>query len=237
MGFYKLSPNGTGVRPPVTPLDPDRTLALSYVPAERRAALGALWRLDAAMGAVLAGGREPTLSQIKLVWWRDSLAKLDEGRPPAEPVLEEAAAHILPRGIKGKQLARLEEGWSILLSQGALSGDDLARYGLGRGALLFRFSSSLLGFQLSEPVKRAGEGWALADLARHSNDVDAKAALAAAAERLAGVTAQRWPGPMRPLGMLAMLALRDTQRGLDAREPQGSPARMARMFRHRLTGR
>jgi hypothetical protein len=55
---------------------------------------------DAALGAVLAGGREPTLSQIKLVWWRDSLAKLGEGRPPAEPVLEEVAAHILPRGIK-----------------------------------------------------------------------------------------------------------------------------------------
>ena len=221
----------------MTPLDPDRTLALSYVPAERRSALGALWRLDAALGAVLAGGREPMLSQIKLVWWRDSLAKLDEGRPPAEPVLEEAAAHILPRGIKGSQLARLEEAWSILLHQEPLSPDDLARYALGRGALLFRFSSSLLGFQLNERVKRAGEGWALADLARHSNEVDARAALAAAADHLADVAAQRWPTPLRPLGMLAMLALRDTQRGLEAREQQGAPRRMARMFRHRLTGR
>ena len=221
----------------MTALDPDRTLALSYVPTERRPALGALWRLDAAMGAVLAGGREPMLSQMKLVWWRDSLAKLDEGRSPAEPVLEEAAAHILPRGIKGSQLARLEEAWSILLAQDALSPDDFSRYALGRGALLFRFSSSLLGFQLNERVKRAGEGWALADLARHSNDVDGLAALAAAAERLSDVAAQRWPSPLRPLGMLAMLALRDTQRGLGGRERQGAPARMARMFRHRLTGR
>ena len=218
-------------------LDPDCTLALSYVPADRRPALAALWRLDAALGAVLAGGREPTLSQIKLVWWRDSLVKLDDGRPPAEPVLEEVAAHILPRGIKGHQLARLEEAWSIPLADNALSPDDLARYALGRGALLFRFSSSLLGFQLNERVKRAGEGWALADLARHSNDIDARASLALAAERLADVAAQRWPSPLRPLGMLAMLALRDTQRGLEAREQQGAPARMARMFRHRLTGR
>ena len=219
-------------------LDADRTLALSYVPAERRPALGALWRLDASLGGVLAGGREPMLSQIKLVWWRDSLAKLDEGRPPAEPVLKEAATHILPSGIKGNQLARLEEAWSILLTQEeALSPDDLARYALGRGALLFRFSSSLLGFQLNERVKRAGEGWALTDLARHSNEVDAQAALAAAAERLSDVTAQRWPSPLRPLGMLAMLAFRDTQRGFEAREQQGAPARMARMFRHRLTGR
>lgn len=221
----------------MTSLDADRTLALSYVPADCRPAIGALWQLDAAMGAVLAGGREPMLSQIKLVWWRDSLAKLDEARPPAEPVLEQAAAHILPRGIKGNQLARLEEAWSILLSQDALNRDDLARYALGRGALLFRFSSSLLGFQLNERVKRAGEGWALADLARHSNQVDAKAALDAAAERLSDVAAQRWPSPLRPLGMLAMLALRDTQRSSEPREQQGAPARMARMFRHRLTGR
>ena len=218
-------------------LDPDRTLALTYVPSERRPALGALWRLDAALGAVLAGGREPMLSQIKLVWWRDSLAKLGEGRPPAEPVLEEVAAHILPRGIKGDQLARLEEAWSVLLSHEPLRVDDLARYALGRGALLFRFSSSLLGFQLNERVKRAGEGWALADLARHSNEIDARAALAMAVERLADVAAQRWPSPLRPLGMLAMLAVRDTERGLEKREQQGAPARMARMFRHRLTGR
>jgi phytoene synthase len=218
-------------------LDPDRTLALTYVPSERRPALAALWRLDAALGAVLAGGREPMLSQIKLVWWRDSLAKLGEGRPPAEPVLEEVAAHILPRGIKGDQLARLEEAWSILLSHEPLSPEDLARYALGRGALLFQFSSSLLGFQLNERVKRAGEGWALADLARHSNEVDARAALAMAVGRVADVAAQRWPSPLRPLGMLAMLAVRDTERGLEKREQQGAPARMARMFRHRLTGR
>jgi hypothetical protein len=37
--------------------------------------------------------------------------------------------------------------------------------------------------------------------------------------------------------MLAILALRDTERGLEKREQRGAPARMARMFRHRLTGR
>lgn len=221
----------------MTALDPDRTLALSYVPAERRPALAALWRLDTALGTVLAGGREPMLSQIKLTWWRDSLARLDEAPPPAEPALQDAAAHILPRGIKGGQLARLEEGWSLLLAPEPLGADALGRYALGRGALLFRFSSSLLGFQINERVKRAGEGWALADLARHSNNVDARAALAAAAERLSDVAAQRWPAPLRPLGMLAMLAGRDAERGIEAREPQGAPARMARMFRHRLTGR
>jgi 15-cis-phytoene synthase len=218
-------------------LDPDRTLALSYVPAEKREALRALWRLDAAMGAVLAGGREPMLAQIKLVWWRDSLTKLDTAPPPGEPVLQDLAARVISRSIRGEQLARMEEGWAALLSQDPLTAAELEAYAVGRGALLFRYSSSLLGYQLNDRVKRAGEGWALADLARHSNPVDAAAALAAAGAKLADVTAQRWPPPMRPLGMLAMLAKRDVERGLDALERQGAPARMARMFRHRLTGR
>ena len=218
-------------------LDPDRTLALTYVPAERRPALAALWRLDAALGAVLAGGREPLISQIKLAWWRDSLAKLDQAPPPAEPVLQEVAKHVLPRGIKGSQLARMEEGWSILLAGEALTASDLDNYSGSRGALLFRHSSQLLGIQMNARVKKAGEGWALADLARHSNEVDAKAALEVARDRLFDVAAQRWPKPLRPLGMLAMLARRDVDRGLENQEPQGTPGRMMRMLRHRLTGR
>ena len=221
----------------MTNLDPDRTLALSYVHTPKRPALGALWRLDSAMGAALQGGREPLISQIKLAWWRDSLARLDREKAPAEPVLQDVAAHVISRSIIGKQLAHLEEGWSVLLGPDPLGAAELDAYAAGRGALLFRYSSSLLGFQINEIVKRAGEGWALADLARNSNRVDAEAALAAAAIRLSDITAQRWPAPLRPLGMLAMLARRDVERGLDALEPQGAPARMARMFKHRLTGR
>jgi phytoene synthase len=218
-------------------LDPDRTLALTYVPAERRPAVAALWRLDAALGAVLAGGREPLISQIKLAWWRDSLVRLDEAPAPGEPVLQDVATHILPRGIRGSQLARMEEGWSILLSGESLTSSDLDNYSGARGALLFRHSSQLLGIQMNLRVKRAGEGWALADLARHSNEVDAKAAIEAAGERLSDVAVQRWPRQLRPLGMLAMLARRDVERGLQDVEAQGSPRRMARMLRHRFTGR
>ena len=221
----------------MTELDPDRALALSYVPAGKRDALRALWRLDAALGAVLASGREPMLSQIKLTWWRDSLEKLDREPAPAEPMLRDVAARVVSRSVRGEQLARMEEGWAVLLGHDPLTPEELETYAVGRGALLFRYSSSLLGYQLNDKVKRAGEGWALADLARHSNPVDAAAALAAAGAKLADVAAQRWPVVMRPLGMLAMLAKRDVARGPGLFERQGSPARMARMIGHRLTGR
>ena len=217
-------------------LDPDRTLALAYVPAARRPALAALWRLDAAMGAVLAGGREPLISRIKLAWWRESLEKLDGSRAPAEPLLQEIERHLLPAGIGGAQLSLMEEGWAVLLSDETLNAEDLRTYAAARGALLFRYSAALLGGATSAEVEKAGEAWALADLARHSNEVDAASAIAAALEQAASFARMRWPSRLRPLGMLAALAARDAERGLDDVEPHGAPRRMLRMLRHRFSG-
>ena len=214
-------------------LDADRTLALTYVPAARREAIAALWRLDAALGAVLAGGRAPLISQIKLAWWRDSLEKLDSAAAPAEPVLQDVARHVLPAGATGAELSGMEEGWGVLLSQEALTADELASYGSARGGLLFRYSAALLGERLSSEMEEAGAAWALVDLARHSNETDAANAMAAAAPRL---TRLRWPSRLRPLGMLAALAARDLQHGLGNLEEPGAPGRMLRMLRHRLTG-
>ena len=212
-------------------LDPDRILALSYVPAARRPAVEALWRLDAALGAALAGGREPLIAQIKLAWWRETLERLDAAPAPAEPVLQAVAAHVLPAGVAGSELARMEEGWSLLLSPDPLTRDELGRYAAARGGLLFRHTAALLGFAGEPPA--GGEAWALVDLARHSAD-EADVDTAVEAARAAGM-GRPWPSRLRPLGMLAALALRDTSR--PRWEEQGAPARMLRMLRHRLTGR
>jgi phytoene synthase len=214
----------------MTPLDPDRTLALSYVPAKRRPAVESLWRLDAALGAVLAGGREPLISQIKLAWWREALHKLDREKAPAEPVLQAVAEHVVPT-ISGAELSELERSWAALLSEGPLAPADLDLYA-ERGRLLFRHSALLLGGGSANEIDRAGEVWALMDLARHSSEPDAGAAAAVAADR-PHVT-RRWPPALRPLGMLYLLARRDIALGL---EPQGSPVRMLRMLGHRFTGR
>jgi phytoene synthase len=173
------------------------------------------------------------ISQIKLAWWRDSLEKLDSQAAPAEPVLQDMARHVLPRGVSGAALSAMEEGWTVLLSEDPLTAEDLARYASMRGALLFCQSGVLLGEPLSGAMERAGEGWALVDLARHSNPTDAANAMKEAADRL---QALHWPPRLRPLGMLAALAARDVRRGVDRLEPQGAPARMLRMLGHRFTG-
>jgi phytoene synthase len=213
-------------------LDPDRNLALAYVPAKRRAAVGALWRLDWALGAALAGGREPIIARIKLAWWREALERLDSGPAPAEPALRDSAEHLLP-ALGGAELALMEDGWAALASAERLSDEDLDLYAARRGGLLFRYSARLLGAE-DEEVEPAGEAWALVDLARHcSTREDSDVAVAAARGRRGP---GRWPVSLRPLGMLAVLAARDADPARPPWEPRGAPARMWRMLRHRITG-
>lgn len=213
-------------------LDPDRILALSYVPAKRRAAVGALWRLDSALGAALAGGREPMISRIKLAWWREALERLDRAPAPAEPVLQALAEHVLP-AIGGEALAGMETGWAVLASPEPLTSDALTAYARDRGGLLFRHTAQLLGGG-AEGVDPAGEAWALVDLARHCATAgDSDVALAAARERS---LPRRWPSRLRPLGMLAALAERDMDPARPPWEARGAPARMWRMLRHRISG-
>lgn len=214
-------------------LDPDRILALSYVPTRRRAAVGALWRLDSALGAALAGGREPMISRIKLAWWREALERLDGAPAPAEPALQELGAHVLPAAVTGAELAGMEEGWSVLASPESLGPDELAAYARARGGRLFRITARLLG-DSGFSVGNAGEAWALVDLARHcATQADSDVALAAARERS---LPRRWPSRLRPLGMLAVLASRDLDPARPPWEARGAPARMWRMLRHRISG-
>ena len=209
-------------------LDPERRLALAYVPAAIRPALEALWRLDAAFAAILATGTQALVSQMRLAWWREALERLDSAPAPAEPLLQALAAHVLPT-VSGAELAALEEGWLILLADAPLAEEELADYAALRGGLLFRYSARLLG-DSAFPVDRAGALWALADLARHSRRSDE-------VKTPPPESQVKWPRKLRMLGMLAMLAKRDLEKLGRKQEKQGSPARILRMVWHRLSGK
>src|SRR6476661_4026504 len=197
-------------------LDPDRRLALAYVPAAVRPAIAALWRLDVAFATILATGTQPLISQMRLAWWREALERLDSAPPPAEPVLQALTAHVLPK-VTGAELAAMEEGWLMLLSEEALTTDELDLYAAKRGGLLFVYTARLLG-DSDFPVAQAGEAWALADLIRHSRRVDEIKAPSPGPKT-------KWPRRLRPLGMLAILARRDLKNIGQEPEKPGSPAR------------
>jgi phytoene synthase len=209
--------------------DPTRELALSYAPSDRRAALRALFALDAALGHVLRTTREPMVGQMRLAWWREALVRLDSAPAPGEPVLQALASDVLPHGATGNALAKMIDGWEPLL--GTIDDTTVFDHGAFRGSGLFEIAGRVIGASPDDPIALAGYAWALADLA--ANLSEPEAAATARDEAMLGLTTAtgaRWSRNGRALGALALCARFDL-----AGTP--TPWRVARLAWHRLTGR
>ncbi|MEG3178492.1 squalene/phytoene synthase family protein [Sphingomonas sp. RB3P16] len=222
----------------MTDADPERALALSYAPPARQAALAALFALDDTLAQVLRTTREPLVGQMRLTWWHEALSALDQAPPPAQPVLQALAATVLPRGVRGADLAGMIDGWEALLEAEPIGDDAMLAHARARGAGLFAVAGVALGGAPADPVAAAGEGWALADLARHLRDrAAADRAVALATRALAPIATARWSRAGRALGALALSARMDLAVPLDQPIAHGAPRRVARLALHRLTGR
>lgn len=216
--------------PPI--MDPERALALAYAPVGKREALGLLWRLDEQLGRIVATTTDSMVGQMRLTWWHDALSRLGSGDAPAEPLLQALSA--VP-GLSGTALTPLIEGWEMLLDPLPLDTEALANYADNRGGGLFAAAAAVLGAEEVSGLREAGSIWALADLAFHIRDrTTAERAIARACA--IRVPPHRWPRSLRPLGALFALARRDTAAGLHRPRRPGSPARVARLFVHGLTG-
>ena len=172
------------------------------------------------MAAVVARATEPALASIKLAWWREQLERLDSEAPPAEPRLQAAATELLPRGIKGAELAGLEAGWAAILQ----SPPDLAAGG-DRGAIVFELGARLLGVEFTDAIGEAGRLFATVDVVRRTG------------LKIAATTPlQSIPRRARPLTGLAALAARDLRHGGPPFEPEATPGRSWALIRHRISG-
>jgi phytoene synthase len=220
------------------PLHPERELAVAHARRTVRASLSTLFALDERLGTIVARTREPGIGMIRLMWWRDALVALDAAPPPAEPLLAAAAA-LRPDRIAGSELAAMADGWEVLFDDPDLGIETAMTHARQRGTQLFTLVGQVLGSDVQPSrLASAGEGWALADLARHYAPLARRQPLLAAARRpLESAMATPWPVSLRPLGMLAALALQDARRGADALRPPASSARLLRMLVHRWTGR
>lgn len=110
---------------PPSLLDPRVML---MVPRAERAALTALWKLEARLFAVVAQRREVVLAQIKLAWWRERLAEVAAEAqllPKGEPLLAELAAAWAGR----PSLAALADAYEAIM----LAEDETALAEAGRG--------------------------------------------------------------------------------------------------------
>jgi phytoene synthase len=172
-----------------------------YAPADARSALLALFGIDLELGAVVAGTTEPMIGEIRLAWWREALEGLDGGAVPAQPLLQLAAAELLPRGIGGAALAGLEDRWL-----GMIANADVPPAHIAGGGALFGMAARLLGGDQALG-QQLGEAWVLGD--------------AAALPRV--------PSVLRPLLGLVRLAARDVARGQAGLAPE-APGSLGRQW-------
>ena len=121
------------------------------------------------------------------------------------------AAELLPRGIKGEELAALEEGWATLLDE---SPD--ARLVEERGAALFGLGARLLGASARRADRPRAGLYAADGRQRGAACTISAARRNRRSERLA------IPPSLRPLTGLASLGRRDSVRA-GASEPEATP--------------
>ena len=153
------------------------------------------------------------------------MERLDTNTPPPEPRLQAIAAELMPRGIRGKELAGLENGWAALLDEEP----DVERL-LARGALLFSLAARLLG-KPDSLIEAAGRLYAH-QAYRHSGVPPLHWPM----EELHQLRGHRFARDLRPLTALARLAARDARRSTRP-EAQATPGRAAALLWHRLSGR
>ncbi|MEO5640304.1 MAG: hypothetical protein ABIQ98_00895 [Sphingomicrobium sp.] len=193
---------------------------LHHFPSRVRSAVAALWAIDEAMGAAIAGASQPALAAIKLAWWREALARLDVDPAPPEPRLRAVADHLIPFGISGSDVAAIEQGWAGLLEE-----RPDARRVAKRGEALFGIEARLLA--TGDPLlDDAGGLFAFSDAMRRGlgDFAEERGALLA---RLGGRRVSR---AARPISLAARLAARDLG------EAEGTPGRAVALLAHRLTG-
>lgn len=191
----------------------------------------ALFALDAALGQVVRGTRTPMVGQMRLTWWHDALHALDTAPAPAQPVLRALASHVVPV-VAGAELARMIEGWDVLIEEERLTAEALARFAADRGQRLFDSLARIINAERGDAVAAAGRGWVLADLASHV-ETDRDAAVEQARCALSEAGSARWRGGARAIGGLA----HDAALAIGGRGHAGSPRRAMAVLRTTLSGR
>ena len=191
-----------------------------------------LFALDRQLGDIVRTTVQPLVGQMRLTWWYEALGALDTRPPPAQPLLADLAARILPRGVSGGVLASMSEGWEVLLDDERCDVASLTAFARLRGGGLFVAAGALLGSS-GPMLERAGMMWALADLAsnvsREALRTQARAAAIALGEE---VFARRW-SQARVLGALAL----DARAAMLGQGEGDGPRRAASVARFRLLGR
>jgi phytoene synthase len=133
--------------------DKDRYLASLFAPADRRPALYALYAFNLEIARVRELAREPMAGEIRLQWWRETLAGTRASEAAANPVAAALMETIARFGLPGKTFADLIEARAFDLYNDPMPRlDAFAAYGRRTASGLIELAARVL-----EPNADVGE--------------------------------------------------------------------------------
>lgn len=132
-------------------LSPPQRLAVAYVPLAWRGAFSLLLEFDAKLSGIVAGSTESLIGQMKLAWWRDSVAAAPQRRAKGEPLI--AQLNAMPDGQLEPALQKLIDAWEMMLVDGVLE-----KFAEARGNAIF--SSYATWVSSTVDVEELGARWA-----------------------------------------------------------------------------
>ena len=105
-------------------LPPAQRLALAYAPKGAHTLTLGLLALDTRLASCVRIRGEVLTAQLRLAWWRDTLARPATDWPDGEPLLE-----VLQGWAEARlSLVALVDGWEELLGEGPLPTEAMSRF-------------------------------------------------------------------------------------------------------------
>ncbi|MXO90294.1 hypothetical protein [Pontixanthobacter aquaemixtae] len=144
-------------------------LALAHAGGAVRPILEPFLALDSRLGEFVSQAKEPILTQMRIAWWRDQLAKPVADRPKGDPILDAIGQYW-----QGEEqaLTGLVDGWEGLLAEPPLPESAAGQFVEGRAAC-FAATARLSAFsRYEEAALAAGRRWGWADLAARLSDAE-----------------------------------------------------------------
>lgn len=192
---------------PADELPLEQKLALLHAGKSTAEQLGAFLQLDRRLGQFVSQSKEPILTQMRLAWWRDQLAKPVADRPGGDAILDDLSAHW--SGEEGV-LIELVDGWEQLLAEPPLPQSAAEGFAVAR-AHCFGAIARMTGY---DPVNaiHCGASWAFADLLARMSDPEERAFVLSVARSQCAYNLAL-PYKLRSLAILGKLGQRAIDNG------------------------
>jgi phytoene synthase len=191
--------------------DPDRWLTSRFIAdTGRRADVVALYAFDHELARAETAASNPLAAEIRLVWWRETIAEIFEGQPPRRhPTAEALAGVIRARDLPEAPFETMIEARIGGLGRQTMAAAEAAAWADATEGRLAGIAATVLGAgESAKGAEPAGKVWGLVLLRRAGRPIGVERALNETLDE-AREAARRLPTSAFPAALAATLARAD----------------------------